>query len=261
MTAPTPFPDLNDVLSRLVEGAQAILGPDFIAAYLTGSFALDDADGGSDADFVIVTRTFLRQEQQDAVQTLQRALYDSSDHWGKHLEGSYFSADLLRHSDPARLPIPYFNHGSRDLEFSDHDNTLVVRWVTRKYGLPLSGPPPQQLIDPVDPDELRAAVRVTLHAWGEALLADPDSLNNDWRQALVVLLMTRMLHTIDTGEVYSKKAAIEWARDHLNSQWPPLLERAWSKHPDQFLRYHKPADPDDLALMRGFIEMALTVPH
>ena len=264
----TPFPDLNDVLARLATGARELLGPDFVGAYLQGSFALGDADAGSDVDFLVVTRAFLTEAQQQAVQALQRRLYDSSDHWGKHLEGSYFPAELLRHPDLTRRPIPYFNHGSRDLEFSDHDNTLVVRWVTREHGLGLAGPPSRELIDPVDTNDLRTEVRTLLHKWGRALLGEsedgsrdwawtPDGLDNDWLQPLVVLLMTRMLQTLDTGAVHSKKAAVGWARSHIDPQWTPLLERAWAKHADQFLRYHEPADPHDLTLTRDFIRFAL----
>lgn len=270
VTGLTPFADLDDVLARLVEGTREALGPDLLGIYLSGSFALGDADAGSDVDFLVVTRTFLTGPQQAAVQALQCTLYDSSAHWGKHLEGSYFPADLLRHPDPARTPVPYFNHGSRDLESSDHDNTLVVRRVTREHGLALAGPPPRELIDPVDPADLRAEVRTLLRRWGRALLGEsedssggwvwtPDGLNNDWLQPLVVLLMTRMLQTLDTGQVHSKKAAVAWAERHA-PEWAPLLGRAWAKHADQFTRYQQPADPNDLALTREFIRFALGHP-
>ncbi|WP_264778208.1 aminoglycoside adenylyltransferase domain-containing protein [Deinococcus aetherius] len=270
MTDLTPFVALNDVLTRLVEGTREALRPDLMGVYLSGSFALGDADAGSDVDFLVVTRAFLTEPQQAAVQALQRTLYDEFAHWGKHLEGSYFPADLLRRPDPARTPIPYFNHGGRDLEFSDHDNTLVVRWVTREHGLALAGPPPRELIDPVDPNDLRAEVRTLLHRWGRALLGEseessrgwawtPDGLNNDWLQPLVVLLMTRMLQTLNTGQVHSKKAAVAWAERHA-PEWAPLLGRAWAKHADQFTRYQRPADPNDLALTRDFIRFALGHP-
>jgi hypothetical protein len=42
--SPTPFPDLNAVLAELAERAAAILGTDFVGAYLQGSFAVGDAD-------------------------------------------------------------------------------------------------------------------------------------------------------------------------------------------------------------------------
>ena len=143
MAGPTSFPELNGVLASYVEGARRVLGPDFVGAYLTGSFALGDADAGSDADFLIVVREPLGEGQAQDVQAMHREVYDRPSHWAKHLEGSYFPAGLLRHSDPERTPIPYFDNGSRDLEYSDHDNTLVVRWVTREHGLPLAGPPPR----------------------------------------------------------------------------------------------------------------------
>ena len=42
--APTPYPELNQVLAELVSGIQRILEHDFIGAYLQGSFALGDFD-------------------------------------------------------------------------------------------------------------------------------------------------------------------------------------------------------------------------
>lgn len=270
MAGPTSFPELNGLLASYVEGARQVLGPNFVGAYLTGSFALGDADAGSDVDFLIVVREPLGEGQGQDVQAMHREVYGRPSHWAKHLEGSYFPAGLLRHPDPGRTPIPYFDHGSRDLEYSDHDNTLVVRWVTREHGVSLAGPPPRDLIDPVDPDDLRAEVRAILHRWGRALLGEsgdrsggwawsPEGLDNDWLQCLVVLLMTRMLQTLDTGAVHSKKAAVAWAERHA-PEWAPLLGRAWAKHADQFTRYQQPADPTDLALTRDFIRFALEHP-
>ena len=253
----TPFPDLDDVLAQLTAGLVRVLESDLVALYLQGSFALGDADQGSDVDFLAVTRSFLTEAQQEAVQKLHRTIYDSSDHWGKHLEGSFFPADLLRGPDPAHTPIPNFDHGSRDLKFSDHDNTLMVRWSAREHAIALAGPPPRELIDPVDPNDLYAELRAKYEAWGQAVLDDPDSLDNDWIQPYAALSFARMLHTLDSGAVHSKKAAVDWARTHLDPRWTPLLERAWDKHSDQFLRYSEPADPVDLQLTRQFIRFAL----
>src|SRR5450432_717950 len=41
---PTPYGELNSVLAELVVGAQAVLGDNFRAAYLQGSFAVGDFD-------------------------------------------------------------------------------------------------------------------------------------------------------------------------------------------------------------------------
>ena len=42
--------------------------------------------------------------------------------------------------------------------------------------------------------------------WGEDILADEDGLDNGWRQPYVVLSYCRMLHTLQTGRVESKRA-------------------------------------------------------
>ena len=260
MTQPTLFPDLNDVLTRLVDGARRVLGSDFVTAFLQGSFALGDADAGSDVDFLVVVREGLTAAQCEAVQTLHRQLFELPSPWARHLEGSYFPAELLRRPDPARTPVPYFDNGSRDLELSSHDNTLVVRWTGREHGIPLAGTPPRELINTVSPDELRVEVRGTLHAWGTALLADPAGLDNGWRQPYVALSMARMLHTLETGAVHSKRAAVGWARNRA-PDWAALLERAWGKHGGQFSRVGQPADPADLKLTRDFIRWTMEYEH
>ncbi len=257
MTHPTPFPDLNDVLTQLTAGLRRVLGPDLVALYLQGSFALGDADEGSDVDFLAVTRERLTPAQAEAVQAMHRTIFDLPSPWARHLEGSYFPAELLRRPDPTHTPIPNFDHGSRDLQFSNHDNTLMVRCSAREHAIALAGPPPQELIDPVDPNELYAELWTKYEAWGQAVLDDPNSLDNDWIQPYAALSFARMLHTLDSGAVHSKRAAVEWARTHLDPHWTPLLERAWAKHSDQFLRYSEPADPVDLQLTRAFIRYAL----
>jgi hypothetical protein len=55
-TYPTPFPELNAVLFELVTSVQTILGDNFQAAWLHGSFAVGDFDRHSDVDFIIVVK-------------------------------------------------------------------------------------------------------------------------------------------------------------------------------------------------------------
>lgn len=257
MTALTPFPDLNDVLSQLTVGLERVLGPELVALYLTGSFALGDADEGSDVDFLAVVRESLTLAGRGAVQTLHRTIFDLPSPWGQHLEGSYVPAAVLRGPDPLHTPMPYLDNGSRTLEDSDHDNRLVVRWLTREYGVPLLGPPARDLIDVVTPEALKAEVRATLQTWGGTLLDDPDGLNNGWRQPHVVMSIARMLHTLQTGAIHSKLASTRWASQQLDARFAPLLNRAWAGHSTQFLRYHEAADPKDLISTRDFIRYAL----
>ncbi|GHF36241.1 hypothetical protein HNQ07_001352 [Deinococcus metalli] len=253
---PTGIADLDALLEQLARGARLILGPEFVAAFLHGSFALGDADDGSDVDFMVVVRSPLTPARERAVQALHRHLHDLSTPWARHLEGSYMPLDVLQSPDAAGTPVPYFDNGSVVLEHSAHDNTLVVRWIAREHGLALAGPGPRDLIDPVTPDALRAEVDATLRAWCTELLSNPSALDDGWRQPYVALSVARMLHTLETGEVHSKRAAVTWAQARWPG-WAALLERAWAQHPGQFGRVGTPAVPGDLDLTRAFIRLAL----
>lgn len=253
---PTGISDLDALLDQLTQGARLVLGAEFVAAFLHGSLALGDADDGSDVDFMVVVRSPLTPARERAVTALHRHLCAQPTPWARHLEGSYMPLDVLRRADAVGTPVPYFDNGSVELEHSAHDNTLVVRWVAREFGVALAGPSPRDLIERVDPDALRAEVRTTLHTWGAELLAHPAALDDGWRQPYVALSIARMLHTLDVGGVHSKRAAVTWAQEHRPG-WAALLERAWAQHPEQFARVGTPAPPGDLDLTRSFIRMAL----
>ena len=52
---PTPYPEVNALLRKLLASVQAILGKHLIGMYLDGSLASGDFDQESDIDFVVVT--------------------------------------------------------------------------------------------------------------------------------------------------------------------------------------------------------------
>lgn len=253
---PTAYPELNAVLDELTIGARAILGANLIGVYLQGSFAVGDADEHSDVDFLVAVREEVADAVAPALQALHERIYDLPTPWAQHLEGSYVPAAILRREDPALTPLRYIDNGSRTLIRSTHDNTLVVRWVTREHGVALAGPPAATLIDPVDPDDLRREVRAVMRDWGDELLSSPTRLNTRWYQPFAVLSYCRMLHTLDTGRVFSKPAGARWARQHLAPAWHALIERAWAERPDPSAKVRLPADPADLELTRQFIAYA-----
>lgn len=254
---PTPFSELNAVLAELVAGTQAILGDEWVGVYLQGSFAVGDFDEHSDVDFLVVIRNGMPDTMVPGLQALHSRLHDMNTEWARHLEGSYIPVDVLRSADRAGEPIWYLDNGSRELVRSDHDNTLVVRWVLWEHGISLSGPNPRGLADPVGPDDLRREVMATMEDWGRQLLSDPGQMNNQWYQPYAVLSYCRMLHTLHTGRVRSKRAGAEWAVRTLDSRWAPLIERAWQERPDPSQKVKKPADAVDLADTVRFIAYAI----
>jgi hypothetical protein len=48
-------------------------------------------------------------------------------------------------------------------------------------------------------------------------------------QSFAVLTFCRMLHTLQTGEVDSKPAAVSWGLENLDPGWGDLIRSAWKE--------------------------------
>jgi spermidine synthase len=111
------------------------------------------------------------------------------------------------------------------MEWSTHCNTEVVRWVLREHGATLAGPSPRDLVDEVDPDVLRTRMREEARDFLPGMLTW-IGLDSPWAQRYAVATLCRILYTLDTGQVASKRAALLWARDALEPQWRSLISEA-----------------------------------
>ena len=276
---PTPFPELNAVLDHLVSGAHRLLGDNFVGAYLQGSFAVGDATAFSDCDFIIVTHRDLRPDELAPFQAFHAAIHElPQTYWRSALEGSYVPAAILRRwsdtprdppgeprepdwadpgtsgTPPKGYPFWYLDHGAKSLKRSEHDNTRVVRWCLREKGVVLAGPPLRDLIDPVSPADLRAEVRETMDL---CLSVNLEPMELVAWQAFYVGLFCRMLHTLATGAIWSKKAGFAWAQTAVDPQWRGLIQRAAAVRKGDTAQSGQPADPADVAATRAFARYAV----
>lgn len=254
---PTPFPELNAVLAELTRSIENVLGADCLAVWLQGSFAVGDADEHSDVDFLVVVRNELTDAQIEALQAMHQRIYDLDSEWAKHLEGSYIPQHLLNQADAVNVQkFWYIDNGSRILEQSVHCNTWVVRWSVREHGIALSGMEPKTLLHPIPPDILRAEVRAVIRDWGGMLIEKPEAMKALWYQCFAVLSFCRMLQTLETGQILSKRAAVQWAAKNVDARWQGLIQRAWEARRNGWQNVHHDADPDDLQQTREFIRYA-----
>lgn len=276
---PTQFPELNTVLDHLVSEAKALLADNFVGAYLQGSFAIGDADAVSDCDFAVVVCRDLTAEELPAFQAMHAAIHRLPiQPWRHRLEGAYWPAAILKHASdtprdplgeaprpadwldpgtglgPRVYPLLYLDHGADHLVRSEHDNTLVVRWSLREKGVVLAGPEPRTLIDPVPPEALKAEVRATLRRVAVLNLEPMDA--QGW-QAFWVGLHCRMMHTLATGIVASKKASSAWAMRSLDPRWRGLVERALAIRDGPRETFMDAPDPADVAETRAFAAWCL----
>ena len=78
-----------------------------------------------------------------------------------------------------------------------------------------------------------------------------------WKQPYVVLSYCRMLHTLSSGRVASKKEGAEWALGALDGEWSSLIQGAMDDRPDPWDRVHVRAEPEAVALTVAFVASAL----
>jgi len=236
---PTPDPNLNRLLDVLLQDVQTILGSRFVGMYLEGSLANDAFDQASDIDFIVVTEQDITDDIFLALRAMHDRIASLDARWGFELEGSYVGKqalrrkgellDLLARGAPEHPLYPNIERGRGErLKIAPHDESWVVhRAILRERGIRLAGPPPQTLVDPVSPTELRQAMLSVLSEWPGPLLEQPEKLGVWGLHTYVVVTLCRMLYTLHQGTVTSKLIAARWAQETLDSQWKPLIERAW----------------------------------
>jgi hypothetical protein len=225
---PTPYPEVNEVLNLLLSNAQEILGDRFAGMYLYGSLSSGDFNPeSSDIDFMIVTAGSLPEEKIAALDAMHQKLWSSGMKWASKLEGSYVPKELIRRHDPDGAPCPAVNEGRFYVAGFGSDG-IIQRHIIRECGVVLAGPDPKTLIDPVSPEEIRAAVRGILQEWWFPMLADPSWLANHGSEyhAFAILTMCRALYALEHGTIVSKPSAARWAQTHLGERWSQVIERS-----------------------------------
>ena len=217
---------MQALLNNFLTSVRHILGDAFTGLYLGGSLASGDFNvESSDIDFTVVTTHEVSTGMLRALQSLHMRLATESK-WGAKLEGAYVPLAAFRRYDPAHSHYPNVSVGGHCAIEGHGSNEAIQLWTIREHGIALAGPDPRTLIDPVQPDELRQAVRGILREWWAPQLQDPFRLARREYQAYATLTMCRMRYTLAHGAIVSKPRAAQWAQAELDARWKLLIERA-----------------------------------
>jgi hypothetical protein len=227
-----PYPELREVLDTFVEEIEAELAGNLIGIYLVGSIASGDFDLDSDVDFLVVTKTELTESNRKSLQDIQIKIHDIDCYPAKHLEGSFISiSDLNNWSVVGEKKLYYFDNGSTSYEFSTHDNQWHVRWILRERGITLTGQRPGTILQPIPLNEMFSELKTTmlqvLNFFQDEIDRPLCFWNSRFGQSFTVLTYCRILHTLHTGTVQSKKAGMKWAKQFVDPKWIKIIDRAW----------------------------------
>jgi hypothetical protein len=208
--------DVHAVLCDLGSRLEALGVTD--ALWVGGSLATGDyVPGVSDLDLVAVTSQPLVGEALAQVRLIHEDL-DAGPANGMDLGCQYTDAGRLL---DVAVEHPTWTHG----EMLDRTVSLVTRAELVLHGFPVLGPPPEALLPPVTPDDVRNAARAELLGYWSYAARRPRMF---WRLPVMVDLgltgMARGRHALAHGELMTKTAAIpearapRWLRDDLTGR-------------------------------------------
>jgi hypothetical protein len=238
--------ELDAFLDRFVARVGAVLGDDLVGIHLTGSFALGAGDAASDCDFLVVVRELRREDELAA---LHREILGWPGYWATNFEGSYAPRADLETLETLGRPWLYVNRGGHELERSAHDNVEDVRWVLRNRSPTLLGVAPSAYACDVPAERLREAMRPQIETFLEDLRSWA-SFELSWTQRYAVEAMSRMLFTLEHGEVISKPAALDWAEATFPAEWRSLLQQV---RRDRFVQWDAPPPPGSVERALAFV--------
>jgi len=229
-----PYPELRQVLKIFVDEVATELGENLVGIYLIGSIASGDFDLDSDVDFLVVTNTELTEADMKPLQDIQIKIHDIDCYPAKHLEGSYISiSDLNNWNIVREKKLYHFLNGSTTYEESTHDNQWHVRWILRERGITLIGPKAEAILKPIPLNELLNEIKMTMlqiqRLFEDEINRPLSFFNSRFGQPFTVLTYCRMLHTLHTGKVQSKKAGAKWAKEFIDPKWGKLIDQAWKE--------------------------------
>ncbi|MFN8445204.1 MAG: DUF4111 domain-containing protein [Caldilineaceae bacterium] len=222
---------LNLILTQI----QRILDQNFLGLYLRGSLALGDfISETSDIDLLAVTEQRVDEATFARLAEMHKQLDQLPHPFAKRIEIAYIDAASLRRYQPGQRH-PTLGQ-SEKLAWREHQsNWIVERWAVREHGIRLFGPDPKTLIDPVSTEQWVEAVRSRLQDWVDWANQSDDP---DWQlprshKAYAVETICRILCTLTTQQLPSKRQAVAWAKQTLPDPWRSIIVRAeaWRNDP------------------------------
>lgn len=245
-------PDVAFLLAALFGGVRDALADNFVGLYLGGSLALGGFDPAtSDVDIVIVTERPVSDAEFAALAMLHTRIPPRGNAFGRIYEVSYVDRAALQRFADGERRHPTVGADWPFTRAGHPENFIIERWIVREHGITVYGPEPETLIDPITPDELRAAVVALFRTWRAEWSENPPELfATRHYQAFAVETVCRAHFTFRTGGISTKTEAAQWALRELPEPWRSLV--AWSRGN----RTDETADPARLPDIGKFIRWA-----
>ena len=226
----TPHPDINDILVLMSRELQRIFDKNLVGFYLTGSLTYGNFTvDRSDIDLLVVVKQQLSPTELAAVKELHEKIEREYKHWKERIECSYLPVYLLSEILPPKETRPYIGGGVFYPNADYGNEWLINNYFLYNYGIAIIGPDFKELMQPINIIDLQKASARDLFKEWEPKINDPEWLKNSHYQSYLILNLSRILYTVVTGKLGSKKVSCEWVKNQY-PQWKDLIETAENWH-------------------------------
>lgn len=146
----TSYPDIEELLSRLLCQIQRILDNNLIGLYLYGSLVTGDFDLEiSDIDMLAVTLCDIDSQQFEQLRNMHNEVSTEYPKWDGRIEIQYLSANALQTFKTHQSQIAVISPGE-PFNIKDAGIDWLINWyIVRQQGMVLFGPNPQTVIPPI----------------------------------------------------------------------------------------------------------------
>jgi len=222
MYKPTPYPEIDGLLTNLRDQVLRILGGKLVGLYLYGSLVTGDFDPGvSDLDLLAATASEIDDEAFDSLQKMHLDFATNHPVWENRVEIAYLSVDGLRTFRTQESVMAVISPGEPFHHKAAGKEWTINWWLVRERGVTLYGPDPRALIKPISRQEFLDTVREHAQQWREWVKASRSRKG----QAYARLTLCRALYAAVHGEQPSKRQAARWAKDRFPER-ARLIEEA-----------------------------------
>lgn len=219
---PTPYADINQLLELLLSGMQKILSAKLIGLYLYGSLVIGDFDPNiSDIDLVAALSSDIDDKEFGALQKMHDDFAKKYKEWDDRIEVCYISVAALHAVRSHTSQIVNISPGEPFHRRESSKEWLTDWFVVREKGIPLFGPSPKTVIEPISKDEFIRSVKANAKAWRVWI----NDMHTRKSQAYAILTLCRALYAYKNGEQVSKKQAALWAEQEF-PEWSKVIQNA-----------------------------------
>lgn len=225
---PTPYLEVNELLQFYVQQIESRLGEHLEGLYLTGSLSYGAFnEETSDIDIVVIVQEPLSQRDIESVRGLHLQMMDQFGEWARRLECSYTPIAMLSSVVPPKEPRPYWGNEGTFYEAALYGNEWIINnYFLYQCGIALYGPEFRELTGPVQVEEVqKACIRDLFQEW-EPKANDENWFKNSHYASYFVLNLCRILYTVMSRDVGSKKTAAAWTKARYGGAWRSLIETA-----------------------------------